>query len=956
MIERIKSIFTDSEKSIKERTFNLLLLFVGVSAVVGMTFFIQRGINSSLILVLFLLLLFDVAIYFIQRKINNLQLMSVVVVYLINLIISPLLFLFGGGIKSGMPLIFAGGYIVTYLLIDGYLMVVTAFIISVWHALVITHSFYMPSYIQYVFTDVDFVVDLVLCLIVDAFIVTMIWIVYQGVYKRVRFNLIEASKRIEQAGIVKSRFLANMSHELRTPMNAILGMSELLEKKEGTSSIAYEAGLIRESAYALLTTINNVLSYSKLESGKDYLILNQFHFSQLISDVVYAVNMEIEHKPRVSLMVSVDPDIPDVLYGDDVKLRKIFSYILFAAVRNTDEGRVNLDVKYNLDKSNNAVSLRVKISDTGYGLSDDEQESIFSSYEIYDTRKDSQLRRIGLELTICRFLIEMMNGHINVSTIEGVGTLVTFDVNLFSVERTPIVNTKAINNKRVLVYANMSSRISAWTKLFDQFSIVPDFVNSYMGFEAALKGRNYDVILISDYIFDQVKGLISAYSIYDKTYVITDLAMAYGDFEKCRIVRRPVYSIPLNEILSGGWKEENYIGSKTRESFSAPDAKILVVDDNIVNVKVAQSILDEYEINTYISTSGRDAIEKIKSTKFDMVLLDQMMPEMDGIETLKHIRGLSDIDARQVPVVCLTANMGQDVKEELLKVGFQDYLAKPIKVRYLEEILRTYLSSDMIIPKKVENHNVSNVVASDTTKTENNDSSGDGVNISGVNTEMSAEAFPPGLTEQRGLMQMGGDQSTYNLILNTYYKDCGEKLKTIPKMFEDGDIKLYSITVHAVKGSSASIGALEVSELFRQLEMASKGGDLEFCKEHMPHALDKLEEILGIVKEYLIEKNDFTDPNAPIEINLSKNDEKAPAEDEIKSEESASASEFDKAILTRLVNDIDKINFDDSDRIIEELISSDYGEEINEKIKQIKNAYDDFDYVTVKDIVKEMQG
>lgn len=941
MKDKIQFFLGTNDNSIKERTYFIMLSYEVVAAFISGLVFAVRNVSITLAISLFGVFLSTALIMLLHAKFGRIDLFSNIAVYLSNIIFLPLLFYYGGGLKSGMPLIFTGGYIFAFILLDGIQLIFAVVLISTWYGLIMTYAFYRPSMVQVYFSGVDILIDLIICLVVAVLISSMVWLIYQGVYKRIRTNMAEAAKKIDQTGVVKSRFLANMSHELRTPMNAILGMSELLERNDTEGNLAYEAGMIKESAYSLLTTINNVLTFSKLDSGKESLTMNQFRFSQMITDIIYTVSLEVDSE-RVSFFTSIDPSIPDLVYGDDTKIRNVFTYILFSAVRNTNEGRISLNIEKKSDEKNSSFILSARITDTGYGLTTDEKDSVFSSYEIYDTRRDSQLRRIGIELTICRYLVEMMGGKISVNSIEGVGNDVTFEIRLYAVERAPLIDTRNVNNSKILIYIAHKSRQYIWSQLAEQYSIVADFASSFVAFEAALKDKVYDEIFVSDYNYDSVKSLISTYNLEEKTYILSDYDHAYGDFDKCRIVRRPINCLSIKDAIMGTWSEKDYRKLESRESFTAAAAKILVVDDNIVNVRVASSILEQYGINAFTSTSGMDAIEKIKSERFDLILLDQQMPEMDGIETLKQIRSMSDLQARRVPVICLTANIGGSVRDELLKAGFQDYLAKPIKIRYLEEILKTFLPADMIVSKK-ENSSGSSVA---TPEKQN-------VTVD-VNAKTDVQA---GLNVDKGLLQMGGDTSTYNLILNTYYKDCTDKLTSIPRMFEEGDIALYNITVHAVKGSSATIGAEEVSELFRQLEMAGKGGDLEFCKENMPNALGKLQEMLGIIKEYLENQGEFKDPNSDFIFNsedVEESDTKADTNDSANKQVADGDSKIVISTLKQLVVEIDRINFDESDRILEELVNSDYGESLNEKISLIKAAYDDFDYTKVKEIVGDI--
>ncbi len=909
MIERIKQHFMDDDRMLTDRILTLMLSFSIVASSVELILCCILKSSKFLLIEIALLLILSIATGIYVGKTHEYKRGCILFSYLVNIFILPILFVTGGGIYSGKPLLFVGGIIMTFFVLDGLSLVVAVAIQCVWYIFVITFIYYNPSQVLSYFEGEKLLVEYIFCYLIAALIPTVIIWFQTLVYEWQKKNVEDALLSIEHAGDTKSRFLANMSHELRTPMNAIMGMTELVERDDRNHVASEEIATIKEAAYSLLTTINDVLTYSKLNSGKMLLIQVQYHFGKMLQDIIYTISMEIMNRD-IDFHAEIDPGIPDILYGDDTRIRQIYQYILFNAIHNADGGRVTLEVSYRTNSKNNSITVFGRISDTGLGFSEEETARIFTSYETYDSRRDSELKKIGLELNICKEMLALMHGNIKVDSILGVGTSVEFQYDCFIVENEPIVKVNSANHFKVLIYIPIGSRKYRWMTLMSEFGIVPDIVVSYSSLDTKLKEKQYTQIFIPDYSYESVKNLLSLYKCEEYTYITTDYQHIYGDFGKCRIIRRPHCSLNMSEVFNNTWEPSKYQDMEAKETFVAPEARVLVIDDNMVNLRVASGLMQKYGIQVSIATSGREALEKIRLDHYHIIFLDQMMPEMDGLQTLAAIRESEDVYYKEVPIICMTANIGAEVREGLLKAGFQEYLAKPVKIRYLESILRTYLDSKLILQKqkkKEEKHE----------------------------EQSKAQDIEPGLQTKRGLMQIGGDEATYAVILNTYYREGQEKLKSIPDQFQQKDMSLFTTNVHSVKGSSASIGALEVSELFRKLEMAGRESDLDFIQQSLPESLTKFKELLGDVKQYLIEKNSFEGS-------------------EEEENETRELEEFKLEDIEKLKDDLARINIKACEEMIVKMTHSNYGPDINRKVTAIREAFERFDYHKVRNLLDSL--
>ncbi len=856
------------------------------------------------------------------NRLENLRKLSIAFILYTEFILLPVFTIFGSYTSSSTPLWFATSVVLMLIILE---------LKDFWWMFIIVFYFETFLYVRtFVFNGANaLIVNRLNFFIGFAFSflgISAASIYYLSVaerrYNQTKVAIEKAREKERNAGLAKSRFLTNMSHEIRTPMNSIIGLSELALKEDCDDNTRVEINVIKNSAYDLLEIIDDVLMVSKLDSGSMKLLNVDFKFDEILKSVIDTISSNIADK-NLKVRIKIDHDIPKVVNGDDIRIKQIIMRLVFISLSLTENGRLMLEVHCTRNATNELAHFEITVADTGCGLSKVDLDAIYGAYDIYDSRQKSNLKGIGLKFSICQELLKLMGGSLEVDSIESVGltSKIKFDLGITNPE--PMICIENFDSKNVLIYANDDRELASWKAIMEGFKIIPIYVNNYFSFDKAIANQKFDYIFAPSEVYPSIANIIESYKAYENTYILGYSSNSFGDFDKCRMIRHPVSCLSVVEVLNNKWNIENYFSKTDSVEYDGSKAHILVVDDNTVNLKVAAGIFKAYRIDISMAKSGLEALKLLDENTFDLVLMDMVMPEMSGEDTLKRMRESANKITREVPVIALTANTGGNIREEILAKGFQEYLAKPIKTRYLTQTLLQFLPPGTL--KKLKNGKSEAVPArQENVKQVKAEASG-----AHVKSEPSKEALTPKLYVFEGLKSMGGNEEMYIKILNTYFKEGLQKLKNVPKSWEDKDISLFITNVHGIKSTSASIGAKELAEEFKSLEFAGKDNNLSFIEEHFSEYMTHYKDNLRQVKAYLEAKNAFM------------------GEKYNKEKENTLSSEQ----IQNLKNSIKQMDLVNIPVAIKEYMELDVQDSIKKKLKEMEEAFKFYDFHKLNEII-----
>ena len=639
--------------------------------------------------------------HFLNKRNVSLRALTLFIVLFIEVLLLPVFMKFGAHNNSSTPIWYAGS-IIGFILILEIKDIWWVFAIALyWNTYLYFKNYIWAEYESVIPNRFSYFFGYAFAFVSIAFALSYVLIRLERNISKVE-NEIDKSREIEKnAGLAKARFLANMSHEIRTPMNSIIGLTELALREDMEDNIRNEVGVIKSAAYDLLEIIDDVLMYSKLDSGKVRLVYVDFCFDEMLRQVLDSLSANAKGKD-LKVNVKIDHNIPKVLHGDDIRIKQVFMRLVFISLFLTQNGRlmINIDCKRNEDDT--VAFFDCAVLDTGCGLSEYDLDAIYEAYDTYDSRQNSNLKGISLKFIICKKILELMGGTMDVRSIEGVGLESTFTFECGITDKSPMISPIEGDKKNVLIYIDDTREQDNWKLIMEGFKLRADFADSYFSFGKAIQKKYYNYIFVPSDVYVSVENVLSTYNCEDKTYVVAGVDRYYGDFDKCRIIRHPVSSLNVGDVLNDKWNIEEYIKKNEAADIDISKARVLVVDDNGVNLKVAAGLFNAYNNKIETAKNGEDALGKLKDNEYDIVFMDMVMPGLSGEETLKKMRESDKKATKEVPVIALTANVGGNIREEILDKGFQEYIAKPIKQRYLSSILIDFLPPELVHSKVKE--------------------------------------------------------------------------------------------------------------------------------------------------------------------------------------------------------------------------------------------------------------
>ncbi|MCI9136237.1 MAG: response regulator [Lachnospiraceae bacterium] len=521
-------------------------------------------------------------------------------------------------------------------------------------------------------------------------------------YKHQQKELLEKAEEANQA---KSDFLANMSHEIRTPMNAIMGMCELvLNEKDLSEDVRDNCNNIYLSGRNLMGIINDLLDFSKIESGKMDLVCEPYQVASMMNDVLNMAMARKEDKP-IELMVDCDSNIPEKLYGDEIRIRQVIINLLTNAIKFTQKGGVLFRISAR--REGYGVNLIFTIKDSGIGIKRKNLDKIFNSFSQVDTKKNRAIEGTGLGLAISKQLVKKMGGVLHVESEYGKGTEFTVVIPQKVESEVPIINVEKRKNLRLLCYIRFpeyahpfvpESYYEIIEHIGDNFGIpycVCDSLEKVQQELASPEAYTHLFLAREEYLQDRT--YFDALAEKMPVTLVQDRKDHVAVTEHMRNLYKPFYVLSVGNVINGERLSFNPGKKETSgKRFTASKAKILVVDDNAMNLKVAIGLLKPYHMTIMTAENGNQAVSMVKNQDYHLIFMDHMMPGMDGVETLHAIRQMEGEYFKKIPVVALTANAVSGAREMFLEEGFQDFVMKPIEMSAMERTLRRWLPKELI--------------------------------------------------------------------------------------------------------------------------------------------------------------------------------------------------------------------------------------------------------------------
>ena len=550
------------------------------------------GLPISVVIVTFIGGVIALALMVLAKKTKKIELCSCILILILNLIILPFAFFTSGGVKSGMSAWFVLGIFVVFLLIKGKMFGLMLGISLSSMVACYVYTYYHPESVIPLKDEWTSYEDIIFSILMVTIIIGLVVRFQNRVYEEEQKKVVEQNLELERLSRTRNNFFANMSHEIRTPINTIIGLNEMILREDVSEEIAENAIHIQDASKMLLALINDILDMSKIESGKMEIVPVQYETGSMFSELVNLIWIRA-HEKKLEFKLDISPEIPSMLYGDEVRIKQIVTNLLSNAVKYTQKGYITLTARSEM-KDNNKVLLTISVKDSGVGIRKEDMQRLFQSFQRVDEGNNAGIEGTGLGLSISHQLVEMMGGKITVDSIYQKGSVFTIQIEQDIVDGNP---------------------------------------------------------------------------------------MGHMDFM----------------TRGSSHKRKQY-----KQIFEAPDARVLVVDDNEMNLLVVKKLLRETKIQVDLAKSGRECLELTKQHFYHVIFMDHMMPEMDGVETLHRMQIQENGLCREVPVIALTANVMSGAEQIYRDKGFQGYLAKPISGSLMEAVLIKYLPKELIEYNAVE--------------------------------------------------------------------------------------------------------------------------------------------------------------------------------------------------------------------------------------------------------------
>ncbi|MCR5486257.1 MAG: response regulator [Lachnospiraceae bacterium] len=636
-------------------------------------------------------------------------------------------------------------------------------------------------------------------------------------------------------------FLANVSHELRTPINVVTGITGVMLKRERNAENREQLSSVRDAGRRLYETIEDILDYTEIDTGRVTVSAEPYLMDSIINDLI-TENRQFMIDGDCEAIFDVAPEIPAQLIGDGVKIKKILRHLLTNAVKFSRGGGVY--VRVTALKKNYGVNLCLLVEDTGIGMSREETERITESFYQADSGRNRAAGGLGLGLSIVNGLTRAMDGFIQIESQKGKGTSIRLSIPQGVADDSPCMSVADKEHLCLACYLRPEKyeipEIRDYynaliANLVNGLGVSLHRVNSQEDLEKLMEVYQITHIFIGR---EEYEGNTTWFETLDESIsvvVVANDGFVPRNRTRVRVLRKPFCGVPIAMILNADSDLSEFDLSSEKQMY-CPGVRALVVDDETMNLMVAEGVFRDYGMTVRTALSGEEALRVCAEEEFDVIFMDHMMPGMDGVETMKQLRRQRKSGERRRIIIALTANAVSGAREMFLSEGFDGFIPKPIELMELERVLKRLLPEEMI-----------QYAEQDKSAREEKDEVLKALDAYGINT-------------REGIGYCRNDRAFYRELLLRFAKDMEAKKKEIEDCYDKGDWEGYRIRVHALKSTAKMIGADRLSELARKAEDASRTKDIPYLKSHGGELMEIYEDaafgIEGVMSNSMEEARD----------------------------------------------------------------------------------------------------